>query len=153
MASFNKVILMGRLTAAPELKNTQSGTAVTSFTVAVDRRYSKEGQEKQTDFISVVAWKGTAEFICKYFGKGSAILVCGELQTRSWEQDGQKRYATEVVAAEACFCEAKKSSEGNNSPQQQNAVQSEFGASTQGYGYNPYAVPEMAAVKDDDLPF
>ena len=154
MASFNKVILMGRLTAAPELKNTQSGTAVTSFTIAVDRRYSKEGQDKQTDFISVVAWKGTAEFICKYFGKGSAILICGELQTRSWEQDGQKRYATEVVASEVSFCEAKKNSEGNNSPQQQNAVQSEFGASSQGYGYNPYAAPEMEAVKDDDnLPF
>ena len=154
MASFNKVILMGRLTAAPELKQTQSGTAVTSFTLAVDRRYAKEGQEKQTDFITVVAWKGTAEFICKYFGKGSAILICGELQTRSWEQDGQKRYATEVVASEVSFCEAKKNSEGNNTPQQQNAVQSEFGASTQGYGYNPYAAPEMEAVKDDgDLPF
>lgn len=154
MASFNKVILLGRLTAQPELKQTQSGTAVTSFTIAVDRRYSKEGQEKQADFITVVAWKRTAEFICKYFGKGSAILVCGELQTRSWEQDGQKRYATEVVASEVSFCEAKKSSEGNNSPQQQNAVQSEFGASTQGYGYNPYAAPQMEAVKnDDDLPF
>lgn len=154
MASFNKVILMGRLTAAPELKQTQSGTAVTSFTLAVDRRYSKEGQEKQTDFITVVAWKGTAEFICKYFGKGSAILICGELQTRSWEQDGQKRYATEVVASEVSFCEAKKNSEGNNTPQQQNAVQSEFGASTQGCGYNPYAAPQMEAVNDDgDLPF
>ena len=153
MASFNKVILMGRLTAAPELKQTQSGTAVTSFTLAVDRRYSKEGQEKQADFITVVAWKGTAEFICKYFGKGSAILVCGELQTRSWEQDGQKRYATEVVASEVSFCEAKKNSEGNNTPQQQNAVQSEFGASTQGYGYNPYATVPLEPVNDDNLPF
>ncbi len=156
--AFNKVILMGRLTAAPELKQTNGGTAVTSFTLAVDRRYAKEGQEKQTDFITVVAWKGTAEFICRYFGKGSAILVCGELQTRSWEdQNGQKRYATEVVASEACFCEAKKNSEGNNTPQQQNAVQSEFGASTKGYGYNPYpaaAPAEFEAVKDDgDLPF
>lgn len=155
MASFNKVILMGRLTAAPELKETQSGTAVTSFTIAVDRRYTKEGQEKQTDFITVVAWKGTAEFICKYFDKGSAILVCGELQTRSWEdQNGQKRYATEVMASEVSFCEAKKNSESNNTPQNQNAVQGEFGASTKGYGYNPYAAPEMEAVgADDSLPF
>jgi single-strand DNA-binding protein len=155
MASFNKVIIMGRIVANPELKQTQSGTAVTSFTLAVDRRYAKEGQEKQTDFITVVAWKATAEFICRYFGKGSAILVCGELQTRSWEDgNGNKRYATEVVASEACFCEAKKNSEGNNTTQNQNAVQSEFGASTKGYGYNPYAAPEMEAVKDDgDLPF
>lgn len=153
MASFNKVILMGRLTAAPELKQTQSGTAVTSFTIAVDRRYSKEGQEKQADFITIVAWKATAEFICKYFDKGSSILVCGELQTRSWDQDGQKRYATEVVAGEVSFCEAKKSSDGNNTTQQQNTVQSEFVASTKGYGYNPYAAHQTEAVKDDGLPF
>lgn len=108
MASFNKVILMGRLTADPELKQTQSGTAVTSFTLAVDRRYNKEGQEKQCDFISCQAWRNTAEFICKYFGKGSAICVCGSIQTRSWtDSGGQKRYTTEVVADEAYFVDSK----------------------------------------------
>ena len=116
MASFNKVILMGRLVADPELKQSSSGVSVTSFNLAVDRRYNK-GEDKQCDFITIVAWRATAEFICKYFGKGQAILVCGELQTRSWEdKQGNKRYATEVVASEACFCEAKKDSETNSSP-------------------------------------
>ena len=152
MASFNKVILMGRLTADPELKQSQSGTTVTSFSLAVDRRYTKEGQEKQTDFITVVAWKQTAEFICRYFNKGSAMLVCGEIQTRSWDQNEQKRYATEVVASEVSFCETKKNSEGNNTAQNQNATQSKFGASA----YNPYTSDSSGfeAVKDDEqLPF
>ena len=121
--SFNKVILMGRLTSDPELKQTQNGVAVTSFNIAVDRRF-KQGEERQTDFITIVAWKNTAEFICKYFGKGQAILVCGELQTRSWEdQQGNKRYATEVVASEVSFCEAKNNSEGNNSSNVYNGPQ------------------------------
>ena len=124
MASFNKVILMGRLTAAPELKSA-NGTYVTSFSLAVDRRYAKEGQNK-TDFITVVAWRQTAEFISKYFDKGSAILVCGELQTRSWEDNnGNKRYATEVIATEVSFCEAKR----NNTLQNQNATESDLGVS------------------------
>ena len=111
MASFNKVILMGRLTAAPELKQTGNGVSVTSFTLAVDRKYQKD-TEKKADFITVVAWRQTAEFICKYFGKGSAILICGELQTRSWTDDaGKKHYATEVMASEVSFAESKKSSE------------------------------------------
>ena len=111
MASFNKVILMGRLTAAPELKQTGNGVSVTSFTLAVDRKYNKDA-EKKADFITVVAWRQTAEFICKYFGKGSAILICGELQTRSWTDDaGKKHYATEVMASEVSFAESKKSSE------------------------------------------
>ena len=111
MASFNKVILMGRLTAAPELKQTGSGLPVTSFTLAVDRKYQKD-TEKKADFITVVAWRQTAEFICKYFGKGSAIIICGELQTRSWTDDaGKKHYATEVMASEVSFAESKKSSE------------------------------------------
>lgn len=154
MASFNKVILMGRLTADPELKQTQSGTAVTSFTLAVDRRYTKEGGERQCDFISCQAWRGTAEFICKYFGKGQAMLVCGELQTRSWEDSqGNKRYATEVVASEVSFCETKKSSEGNNTPTVQNGSQSQNSGA---YGYNPYTnnTPNFEQVPvDDDLPF
>ena len=154
MASFNKVILMGRLTADPELKQTQSGTAVTSFNLAVDRRYTKEGQEKQTDFITCQAWRSTAEFICKYFAKGSAMLVCGELQTRSWEdQQGNKRYATEVVVGDVSFCEAKKNSEGNNTAPASNGSQS---GNTGAYGYNPYAnaTPDFEQVDtDDSLPF
>lgn len=156
MASFNKVILMGRLTADPELKQVNGGSSVTSFTIAVDRKYNK-GEEKQADFISIVAWRQTAEFICKYFGKGSAILVEGELQTRSWtDQQGNKRYATEVVAHEVAFCEAKKNSETNDTPQNQNAVQSEFGASG---GYMPDVYKssspsvEFEPVTDDNLPF
>ena len=156
MASFNKVILMGRLTADPELKQTQGGTTVTNFTIAVDRRYSKD-EEKQTDFISVVAWRNTAEFISKYFGKGSAILIEGELQTRSWtDQQGNKRYATEVLAHEVSFCEAKKNSETNDNSQSQNSVQSEFGASG---GYMPDAYKPSASaadfepVDDSTLPF
>ena len=111
MASFNKVILMGRLTSDPELKQSQNGVSVTSFNIAVDRKY---GEDKQADFFTIKAWRSTAEFICKHFNKGSAILVVGELQNRSWtDKDGNKRHATEVVASEACFCESKKNSEGN----------------------------------------
>ena len=92
----NKVFLMGRLTADPELRQVQSGVAVTTFTIAVDRRYSKDGQ-RQTDFIRCTAWRQQAEFICKYFRKGSMILVIGNIQTRSWDgQDGKKQFATDV---------------------------------------------------------
>ncbi|MBO5701342.1 MAG: single-stranded DNA-binding protein [Clostridia bacterium] len=153
MASFNKVILMGRLTAAPELKQTQSGTAVTSFSLAVDRKYTKAGEQKQTDFITVIAWRQTAEFVCKYFGKGSAMLVCGELQTRSWEDgNGNRRYATEVVASEVTFCEAKRDSEGNNTYANQNATQGKY--EPPAYTPDSYTQPSFEEIKDDgDLPF
>ena len=142
--AFNKVILMGRLTANPELKQTPSGAAVTTFTLAVDRKYNK-GEEKQCDFITIVAWKQTAEFICKYFGKGQAILVCGELQTRTWkDQSGNNRYATEVVANEANFCEGKKEAEGNN------ATPSNKTASVGKNEPAPY-IPQ--SYLGDDLPF
>ena len=151
MASFNKCILMGRLTADPELKQTTSGVSVCRFTIAVDRRYTKE--EKQTDFITVVAWRQTAEFISRYFAKGSAILVCGELQTRSWtDNDGNKRYITEVVASEASFCEAKNNSEGNSYSNNSNAAQSKNEAPT--YLPDAYAAPMFEEVEDDgNLPF
>lgn len=107
--NFNKVILGGRLTADPELKTTPSGISVTSFTVAVNRRYgAKDGEEPKADFFNVTAWRHTAEFITLYFRKGSSICVVGSLQTRSWtDQQGQKHYATEIVADEACFVDAK----------------------------------------------
>ena len=147
MASFNKIILMGRLTTDPEQKQTQSGLAVTSFCLAVDRK-GKIGEDKQCDFITVVAWRQTAEFICRYFKKGQAMLVCGELQTRSWEDSkGNKRIATEVVASEVSFCESKNNSEGNNAPFKQKGAQSEFEASP----YVPDAYKPVAG--DDDLPF
>ena len=110
MAALNKVILIGHLTANPELKNTPAGVAVTSFSIGVARKYTKAGEQPQTDFINIVAWRSTAEFICKYFKKGQAICICGSLQTRSWTaNDGTKRYATEVVAEEATFIEKKAS--------------------------------------------
>ena len=108
MASLNKVILIGHLTANPELKNTPGGVSVTSFAIGVTRRYTKAGEAPATDFINIVAWRTTAEFICKYFQKGQAICICGSIQTRSYMQNGEKRYATEVVADEATFVEKKQ---------------------------------------------
>ena len=117
MASFNKVILVGNLTADPELKKTPSGVSVTSFSIAVNRRFTKQGEQPQTDFINIVAWRQTAEFVARYFNKGKPILICGQLQTRSWtDQNGQKRYTTEVVADEATFVENKGSSGGYSAP-------------------------------------
>lgn len=94
----NKAIIIGRLAADPELKQTGNGIAVTSFTVAVDRPYQKD-KERVTDWLECVAWRGTAEFICKHFSKGDSIIVEGSVQTRSWEdKNGQKRKAVEIIA-------------------------------------------------------
>ena len=99
----NKVILIGNIARSPELRQTPQGVSTARFTVAVNRRYSKDGQ-RQADFIQCVAWRNTAEFVSKYFTKGSGIQLCGSIQTRSWEgQDGQRHYATEVVADEVEF--------------------------------------------------
>lgn len=104
----NVCALMGRLTAHPELKTTQSGVSVTSFTLAVDRAYTPKGQERQADFIPCVAWRNTAEFISKYFRKGQRMAVDGSLQTRSYTaNDGSKRTVYEVVVDNAYFCESK----------------------------------------------
>ena len=115
--NFNKVILGGRLTGDPELKQTPSGVSVCSFSVAVNRRFQSqnaEGGQPQADFINVVAWRQQAEFVSKYFRKGSSICVVGSIQTRTWnDQQGQKRYATEVVADEINFVDSK--SEGSQS--------------------------------------
>jgi single-strand DNA-binding protein len=105
----NKSILMGRLTKDPETRYTQSNTAVCSFTVAVDRAYVKQGEERKTDFISCQAWGKTAEFISEHFGKGSMIAIEGRIQTRSWDDsEGKKRYVTEVVAERVHFTGEKK---------------------------------------------
>lgn len=110
MASLNKVILIGNLTADPELKQTPSGVSVTSFNIAVQRRFANknDAQAQTADFISIVAWRQTAEFICRFFKKGRPICVVGAIQTRSWTaNDGSKRYATEVVVDEANFVDSK----------------------------------------------
>ncbi len=104
----NSICLMGRLTGDPELKTTQSGFSVTSFSVAVDRAFRSKDQERQTDFINCVAWRGTAEFISRYFRKGNRIALHGSLQSRSYTaNDGSKRTVFEVVVDNAFFCESK----------------------------------------------
>lgn len=106
----NNVTLMGRLAAAPELKTTQRGVAVTSFPLAVDRNYTPKGEEKQTDFITCVAWRTTAEFISKHFNKGDMLAVTGEIQTRKYtDKNNNQRVAVEVVVSQASFCGGKNS--------------------------------------------
>jgi len=117
----NSVVLMGRLTHSPELKHTPSDVAVVKFTLAVDRGYSKNSEEKVTDFIDIVAWRNTAEFVCKYFKKGQLVAVEGSLQVRNYEgRDGNKRKAFEIVASQVHFAESKKENkefEYDNKPQ------------------------------------
>ena len=104
----NKVILMGRLTAEPEIRKTASGVSVLSFTLAVDRRFKKEGAQS-ADFIACVAWRQTAEFIAKYFKKGQRLAVSGAIEVRKWQdRDGNNRYTTEVIADEAYFADGAK---------------------------------------------
>jgi single-strand DNA-binding protein len=104
----NNVTLMGRICAPPELKTTISGISVTNFTLAIDR-YTPKGQEKQTDFINIVAWRGTAEFVCKYFSRGSLIALQGSIQTRSYtDRAGNNRTAFEVVADKVFFTGEKQ---------------------------------------------
>lgn len=106
----NTVAIMGRLTADPELKTTQGGVSVTSFTLAVDRNYVPHGQDRQADFINVVAWRSSAEFVCKHFTKGQMMAVSGQIQTRNYEdKQGNKRTAFEIVAKEISFCGSKES--------------------------------------------
>ena len=105
----NKVILMGRLVAEPDVRNTPSGVSVTTFSLAVDRGYAKPGEEKQVDFIQIVCWRSTADFVGKYFSKGQLVAVEGAIRTRNYtDQSGTKRYITEVVANEVFFAEGKK---------------------------------------------
>lgn len=115
--SLNRVCIMGRLTKTPELRRTQSGTAVTSFTIAVDDDFKdKQTGEKKAHFIDIVAWRQTAEFVCQYFDKGRMAVVDGRLQTRNWEDNGgNKRKSVEVVADSVYFGDSKRS-EGNDAP-------------------------------------
>ncbi len=109
MANLNKVMLIGRLAADPELRRTQSDLAVTSFSVAVNRPYRKDQAQQAVDFIDVVAWRNQAEFVTKYFKKGSAIFVSGSLQVRPWkDKDGNNRRSVEVIADDIQFVDSKK---------------------------------------------
>ena len=109
----NCVTMIGRLVADPELRNTPSGTAVTSFTIAVDRDFVKAGEERQADFIDIVAWQQKAEFITRYFRKGSFIAIQGSLQTRTYEdKNGNKRKAYEIIADKVSFCGSKSDNAG-----------------------------------------
>ena len=114
----NLVALMGRLCNEPELKTTQSGVSVTSFAIAVDRKYQPQGEERKADFIDIVAWRNQAEFICKYFKKGSMIGIEGEIQTRTYQdKNGNNRKAVEIVVKQVSFCGSKsESNSGNNAP-------------------------------------
>lgn len=150
--NFNEVILGGRLTADPELKTTPSGVSVTSFTVAVNRRFGgKEGEQPQADFFNVTAWRQTAEFITKFFRKASSICIVGSLQTRSWtDQQGQKRFATEIVADEAYFVDAKGEMPAAAAQVNQSAAPAYGGYMPEGYAPEP-KFEELA--DDEELPF
>ena len=129
MADLNKVILMGHMTADPELKQTASGISVCSFSIGVNRRYSKADQGQQSvDFINIVSWRQQAEFVSRYFKKGSCIVVCGSLQTRNWtDQQGQKRYVTEVVADEVSFGAPAAAQSGEARPAGQSYTPQAYG--------------------------
>lgn len=100
----NRIVLMGRLTAVPELKTTNTGKSVTSFSIAVDRNYVKTGEERKADFFNIVCWNNTAEFVCRYFTKGSLIALEGKLQSRTYQaKDGTNRYVTEIIADTVSF--------------------------------------------------
>ena len=119
----NKIIIMGRLTRDPELRRTGSGTAVTSFSLACDRDFKSQSGDKETDFIEVVAWKNTAEFVSKYFSKGRMAVVDGRLQIRDWtDKAGNKRTTAEVVADNVYFADSKRSESNDNQKENFNAL-------------------------------
>lgn len=143
---------MGRLVADPELKTTASGVSVTTFRIAVDRSYVKSGEERQADFFDIVAWRYTAEFICKHFRKGSLIAIDGSLQSRTYQaKDGTNRYVVEVVADNASFTgERRDSSAGFSGGYSQPAPQ--YTEQTPSYS-NGSSQDFMEVQLDDDLPF
>ena len=143
----NKVILMGRLTRDPEVRYTQTNnTLVASFSLAVNRRFTREGDTQTADFINISAWAKTGEFVSKYFKKGQQVAVVGRIQTRSWEDaQGQKRYATDVVAEEVYFADSKRAdSDANN-------FDDTFGADASNTGSGDTSDFEVSS--GDDLPF
>lgn len=154
MADLNKVILMGHMTADPELKQTTSGISVCSFSIGVNRRYSKADQGQQSvDFINIVAWRQQAEFVSRYFKKGSSIVICGSIQTRNWtDNNGQKRYVTEVVADEVSFGAPAANAQvnGERSQQGQNYTPTAYGAPS----FNSTGSADFEEIPgDESLPF
>ena len=148
----NRVILMGRMTADPELKTTNGGISVTTFRIAVDRSYVKSGEQRQTDFIDVVAWRSSAEFVCKHFTKGSLIAVDGQLQTRQYQtKDGQNRTAVEVIADNVSFTGERKNDYDKpmEIPTARQQTITEAQSLGERYKY-PYAPGDL---NDDDLSF
>lgn len=137
----NKVILMGRLTRDPEVRYTQTNnTLVASFTIAVNRRFGRQGEERQADFIPIVAWSKLGEFCSKYFKKGQQVGIIGRMQTRNWEDENKvKHYITEVVAEEAYFADSKKDGETANFENT--------------FGNDVASNSEFSAISTDDLPF
>lgn len=145
----NNVTIMGRLTKDPELRYTTSGTAVTSFTLAVERDYSGKESEKQVDFIDCLAWRNTAEFVTKYFSKGRMVVAAGRLQTRTWEdKNGSKHKAVEIVAENVYFGDSKKESDGSGYQSQYRAAPQASAAPSSGYD----GFTELDG-SDDELPF
>ena len=141
----NKVILMGRLTKDPEVRYTQSNnTLVASFSLAVNRRFIRPGEERQADFINIVAWSKLGEFCSKYFKKGQQVGIIGRIQTRTWDDEqGQKHYVTEVVAEEAYFADSKRDGETGGA-----SFDATFGAMPETAGNSDFEVSS-----GDDLPF
>ena len=152
MGDLNKVILMGHMTADPELKQTTSGISVCSFSIGVNRRFSKADQGQQSvDFINIVAWRQQAEFVSRYFKKGSSIIVCGSIQTRNWtDNNGQKRYVTEVVADEVSFGAPAASQNNGERAQSTGYTPAAYGAPS----YNSTGSADFEEIPgDESLPF
>lgn len=149
----NKIFIMGRLTRDPELRRTQSGTAVTSFSLAVDRDFKSQSGEKETDFIDVVAWRSTAEFVAKYFTKGRMAIVEGRLQIRPWtDKDGNNRRSAEVVADNIYFGDSKRDSTGDMGGYSAPAYTAPVGGYSAPVGGGSSGFAEIDE-EDGDLPF
>lgn len=143
--AFNRVILVGNLVADPELKTTPSGVSVTRFRLAVNRRFTRAGEQPQTDFFDIVAWRQTAEFVARFFTKGRPILVSGSLQNRNWtDNNGVKHYSNEIVADEVTFVDRK--SEGSPAPAANQNTMPTYSTPTADSGFE-----DLSA--DDELPF
>lgn len=149
----NCAVLMGRLVGDPELRTTTNGTSVTSFRIAVDRNFVRQGEERQADFIDIVAWRQTAEFVTRYFHKGSMIAVQGSIQTRNYEdKNGNKRTAVEVVADNVSFCGSKAESGTAGAPAARAAAPA---APAPAVSYASGSTGDFETIDDDDelLPF
>ena len=152
----NKVILMGRLTASPELRQSPQGLSVARFNVAVDRRFAKDGG---VDFISCVAWRKTAEFVCKYFHKGKMIALEGQMQTRTWEgEDGKTHYATDVLVDNVEFCGKERTTGADSMGEQLGCIGEQYAQRTTSqtqFATSPESMDEFIDINadEDDLPF